>query len=44
MQEDIFGNSEKQEAEEKIEASVYKLRKKFGSTAITRAAEDKKEN
>ena len=44
VQEDIFGNSEKQEAEEKIEASVYKLRKKFGSTAITRAAEDKKEN
>ena len=44
VQEDIFGESEKQETEEKIEDSIYKLRKKFGSTAITRAAEDKKEN
>ena len=43
VQEDIFGNSQKREIEEKIEDSVYKLRKKFGSAAITRAAEDKKE-
>jgi len=43
VQEDIFGNFQKQEIEEKIEDSVYKLRKKFGSAAITRAAEDKKE-
>lgn len=42
IQEDIFGDSEKQETEEKIESSIYELRKKFGSTSITRAAEDKK--
>lgn len=42
IQEDIFGDSEKRETEEKIESSIYELRKKFGSTSITRAAEDKK--
>lgn len=42
VQEDIFGDSEKRETEEKIESSIYELRKKFGSTSITRAAEDKK--
>ena len=41
IQEDIFGDSEKRETEEKIESSIYELRKKFGSTSITRAAEDK---
>ena len=39
IQEDIFGDSEKRETEEKIESSIYELRKKFGSTSITRAAE-----
>ena len=42
IQEDIFGDSEKRKTEEKIESSIYELRKKFGSTSITRAAEDKK--
>lgn len=42
IQEDIFGDSEKRETEEKIESSIYELRKKFGSTSITRATEDKK--
>ena len=42
IQEDIFGDSEKRETEEKIESSIYELRKKFGSTSITRAAEDKR--
>lgn len=42
IQEDIFGDSEKRETEEKIESSIYELRKKFGSASITRAAEDKK--
>ena len=42
IQEDIFGDSEKRETEEKIESSIYELRKKFGSTSITLAAEDKK--
>lgn len=42
IQEDIFGDSEKQETEEKIESSIYELRKKFGSASITRAAENKK--
>lgn len=42
IQEDIFGDSEKRETEEKIESSIYELRKKFGSTSITRTAEDKK--
>lgn len=42
VQEDIFGDSEKREAEEKIESSIYELRKKFGSASITRAAEDKR--
>lgn len=42
IQEDIFGDSEKRETEEKIESSIYELRKKFGSTSIMRAAEDKK--
>ena len=42
IQEDIFGDSEKRETEEKIESSIYELRKKFGGTSITRAAEDKK--
>ena len=42
IREDIFGDSEKRETEEKIESSIYELRKKFGSTSITRAAEDKK--
>ena len=42
IQEDIFGDSEKRETEEKIESSINELRKKFGSTSITRAAEDKK--
>ena len=42
IQEDIFGDSEKRETEEKIESSIYELRKKFGSKSITRAAEDKK--
>lgn len=41
VQEDVFGNSEKQAAQEKIEDSVYLLRKKFGKSSITRASEKK---
>lgn len=39
VQEDIFGNAEKSAEEERMESSLYDLRKKFGSASITRAAE-----
>ena len=38
VQQDIFGASEKLETEEKIEASIYELRKKFGDSSIRRAS------
>lgn len=38
VQQDIFGASEKLETEEKIEASIYELRKKFGNSSIRRAS------
>lgn len=39
VQEDIFGNADRLAAEERMESSLYELRKKFGSSSITRAAE-----
>lgn len=41
VQSDIFGNSETIAAQEKIEDSIYMLRKKFGNSSITRASEKK---
>ena len=41
VQSDIFGNSESIAAQEKIEDSIYMLRKKFGNSSITRASEKK---
>lgn len=38
VQEDIFGNAERQAEKEKIEASIYELRKSFGESSITRAS------
>lgn len=38
VQQDMFGASEKLEAEEKIEDSIYELRKKFGDSSIRRAS------
>ena len=41
VQSDIFGDSESIAAQEKIEDSIYMLRKKFGNSSITRASEKK---
>ncbi len=41
VQEDIFGDFEKQANEEKIEDSIYAVRQKFGNKSITRANADK---
>ena len=41
VQSDIFGDSETIAAQEKIEDSIYMLRKKFGNSSITRASEKK---
>ena len=38
VQQDMFGASERLEAEEKIENSIYELRKKFGDSSIRRAS------
>lgn len=38
VQTDMFGKNEKIEAEEKLEASIYKVREKFGSKSIRRAS------
>lgn len=38
VQEDIFGNAQRQAAQEKIENSIYELRKSFGESSITRAS------
>ena len=41
VQQDIFGDCKKKEAEEKIENSIYELRKKFGNSSISRASAEK---
>ena len=41
LQQDIFGDFKKKETEEKIENSIYELRKKFGKTSISRASAEK---
>ena len=38
VQEDIFGNSEKDLAQEKIDRSLYEVRKKFGKGSIARGS------
>ncbi len=37
VQQDIFGNSDKSEALEKIDTSIFELRQKFGNSSIKRA-------
>ncbi len=44
LQEDLFGNFEKQWKQETIENSVYRLRQRFGRTSITRATVVKPQN
>ncbi len=44
VQEDLFGQSEKQINQEKIENSIYALRKKFGASTIARASTVEKED
>ena len=41
VQQDVFGDFKRKEAEEKIENSIYELRKKFGKTSISRASAEK---
>lgn len=41
LQQDIFGDFKKKETEEKIENSIYELRKKFGNSSISRASAEK---
>lgn len=41
VQQDIFGEFKKKETEEKIENSIYELRKKFGNSSISRASAEK---
>ena len=41
LQQDIFGDFKKKETEEKIEKSIYELRKKFGNSSISRASAEK---
>ncbi|MBQ2286966.1 MAG: DNA polymerase IV [Acutalibacteraceae bacterium] len=41
IQQDMFGAAKKLEAQEKIEDSIYELRKKFGDSSIRRASASK---
>lgn len=41
LQQDIFGDFKRRETEEKIENSIYELRKKFGNSSISRASAEK---
>ena len=41
VQQDVFGDFKRKETEEKIENSIYELRKKFGKTSISRASAEK---
>ena len=41
VQQDIFGDYKKRESEEKIENSIYELRKRFGNSSISRASAEK---
>lgn len=41
VQEDMFGSSSKNTEVERIEASVYEVRKKFGKSSVTRASQVK---
>lgn len=41
VQQDIFGDCKRKENQEKIENSIYELRKKFGNSSISRASAEK---
>ncbi len=41
LQQDIFGDFKRKETEEKIENSIYELRKRFGNSSISRASAEK---